>query len=615
MIRILVVDHHINSREFLTAILEPESDLEVIGTAEDGYTALEKIKNLQPDIVLIDVEMPGIDRFSATKIISRICIETKVLVLSNYDNKYDDVTQSLYIGAKGYLLKNTPPGDIIEAIRFIYYKGSMQMESALLEKMVLTGTSAKANNSTSNFRPSYYRQFFPIHSAANGENINWEKLNLQTSELPRNNLDIPALEKPPIIPEKSEEVIKEIDKRQVMALVALSVSLTTAVYMVRQHLREPLPVLTALEQSSVLADTQFTGNVEPAKIFKIAASVPSVVESIRVKIGDKIQSGQTLLELKNPEAEKAREQALQQKQMGIQQEQVALQEQQKSQQKILEIQHKINSHKQNLSPLREEIAAANLRVTLARSQADKIPLPQRQNSIERSQAVFQRNQKQFERFKMLYNNGAISKEKLEQVQSEMEVAQSDLEVAKAAAVAAQKLDVAQKEQSQLQQKVSVQEEENIINSLEEELNISRLQYQHATERLSLLKHQSEQLAETQVIEDKIAVKATQPGVVVELPLAVGDRIYTGNPLIVMAQINQLKIDVPVHARLINALHIGQKASIKVGVGKVSQIFTGKVISINPLPSKDLTHKVEVKFENLTDSILVGQAAAINFEFK
>lgn len=127
--------------------------------------------------------------------------------------------------------------------------------------------------------------------------------------------------------------------------------------------------------------------------------------------------------------------------------------------------------------------------------------------------------------------------------------------------------------------------------------------------------QSYQLAETQVIEDKIAVKATNPGVVVELPLAVGDRIYTGNPLIVMAQINQLKIDVPVHARLINALHLGQKASIKVGVGKESRIFTGKVISINPLPSKDLTHKVEVQFENPTDSILVGQAAAINFDFQ
>ncbi|MDJ0797900.1 MAG: response regulator [Calothrix sp. MO_167.B12] len=111
MIRILIVDDQKSIRDRIKALLEPEQDFEVVGTADDGRTAIEQVKTLQPDVVLIDMEMPGLDGISATQIICQDSASTKVLVLSGYDS-HDYVAKSLSAGAKGYLLKNTPTKEL-----------------------------------------------------------------------------------------------------------------------------------------------------------------------------------------------------------------------------------------------------------------------------------------------------------------------------------------------------------------------------------------------------------------------------------------------------------------------------------------------------------------------
>jgi hypothetical protein len=75
---------------------------------------------------------------------------------------------------------------------------------------------------------------------------------------------------------------------------------------------------------------------------------------------------------------------------------------------------------------------------------------------------------------------------------------------------------------------------------------------------------------------------------------------------------QLKVEVPVNARLINALDRERIAVVKLGVGAAAREFPAKVTTINPIPSEDLNYKVEVQFENNTDTLLVGQAAAVYF---
>jgi DNA-binding NarL/FixJ family response regulator/uncharacterized protein involved in exopolysaccharide biosynthesis len=134
MIRILLVDDQRSIREALRAMLDSAPDFKVVGTAGDGHTAIEQVELLQPDVVLIDMEMPGLDGVSATRIINRQFSEVKVLVLSMHD---DDafISQSMQAGAMGYLLKSTPPQELRAAIRFVN-RGYAQIGPGLLDKMV-----------------------------------------------------------------------------------------------------------------------------------------------------------------------------------------------------------------------------------------------------------------------------------------------------------------------------------------------------------------------------------------------------------------------------------------------------------------------------------------------
>jgi DNA-binding NarL/FixJ family response regulator/uncharacterized protein involved in exopolysaccharide biosynthesis len=134
MIRILLVDDQKTIRETLKMMLDSAPDFQVVGTASDGHTAIEQVELLHPDVVLIDMEMPGLDGVSATRIINQQFSDVKVLVLSMHD---DDtfISQSMQAGAMGYLLKTTPPQELRAAIRFVN-RGYAQIGPGLLDKMV-----------------------------------------------------------------------------------------------------------------------------------------------------------------------------------------------------------------------------------------------------------------------------------------------------------------------------------------------------------------------------------------------------------------------------------------------------------------------------------------------
>ncbi|MGB5636170.1 MAG: response regulator [Waterburya sp.] len=135
MIRVLLVDDQKMVRESLKFSLEPEIDIQIVGTADNGITAIEQVEILQPDIVIMNMEMPGLDGASATKQITSRFAETKVLIHTSYDND-EYITQSLAMGAKGYLLKNVETPDLAVAIRNIH-KGYTQIAPGLLEKLLV----------------------------------------------------------------------------------------------------------------------------------------------------------------------------------------------------------------------------------------------------------------------------------------------------------------------------------------------------------------------------------------------------------------------------------------------------------------------------------------------
>ncbi|NEP01770.1 MAG: response regulator transcription factor [Symploca sp. SIO2E9] len=136
MIRVLLVDDQRIVREGLRSLLEAKPDLEIVGEADNGQIALEQALSLNPDVVLMDVRMPVMDGVAATRAIHQQLPETKVLVLTTFDDD-EYISQSMRYGAKGYLLKDTPSEELAEAIRAVN-KGYTQLGPGLFEKAIAT---------------------------------------------------------------------------------------------------------------------------------------------------------------------------------------------------------------------------------------------------------------------------------------------------------------------------------------------------------------------------------------------------------------------------------------------------------------------------------------------
>ena len=136
MIKILIVDDQKTVRESLRSWLEPVINFKIVGTASDGYSAIEQVEILKPDVVLIDMEMPVLDGVETTAAICQKFIGVKVIVLSMHDGQ-EYVSRSLQAGATGYLLKNTPKQELIDAIAFVN-RGYSQFAPGLVNKIVGT---------------------------------------------------------------------------------------------------------------------------------------------------------------------------------------------------------------------------------------------------------------------------------------------------------------------------------------------------------------------------------------------------------------------------------------------------------------------------------------------
>ncbi len=599
MIRILLVDDQKSIREYLKSILHTESDLKVVGTAENGKAAIQQVAKLQPDVVIIDMEMPGLDGVTTIKIIRQRFPCTKILVLSGYDkNQY--IHKSLDAGAMGYILKQASAEELRDAVR-LAQKGYTQLAPGLIEKVIqkvpepnLVTTQINTVKST-----------LPIALETNEFRLSTNQFDSQLSGIPL----IPNhIKTEGISPLSTQPSPKQIGWRQVVTLMMMAVMLTTGIYFVRYLLRKPSPSLTYSQQVTRITDTEFTGKIKPNKVSKVMALNPGVVEAIQVKIGQEVESGEILLTLKNPEADKALTQAIEQKQIALQQQQEVLQQQQKAQQRVSELESKIAELKNNESPLARKIADADLDVALAENQADS----QRRESVKRAEIIYERAQSRVRSFTRLYQDGAISKEQLEQALAEMRVAQTDLKSAQAKANTATNLEVAKREKLILQRQAFVKQQQLKRQQLEEQLQTARLDYQHLNQRLQLLRQQSSILAQLRVPKMQNSVTATTAGVVVELPVKIGEQIYTGNPLVGLANMNRLSVEVPVSTQMINVLKTGQKAVVKVGAGEATQEFSAEITTISPLPSEDMSHIVEVEFANPDNALLAGQSAAVYF---
>lgn len=118
-IRVLIVDDHAILREGIRALLSLHKDLEVVGEAGDGREAIEKVRTVDPDVVLMDIAMPGLGGLEATLEIHREFPSAKVLVLTQYDSK-EYIFRFLKAGAAGYILKKALGTELASAIRSVH---------------------------------------------------------------------------------------------------------------------------------------------------------------------------------------------------------------------------------------------------------------------------------------------------------------------------------------------------------------------------------------------------------------------------------------------------------------------------------------------------------------
>jgi NarL family two-component system response regulator YdfI len=134
MIRVLIVDDHLVVREGLHTILEVSGDIEPVGEAANGAEAVRLVGELSPDVVLMDLRMPGMDGIEAIQQIKARHPAVEIVILTTYDDD-EYIVQGLRAGARGYLLKDTGRQALFEAIRAVA-RGESLLPSAVVDKVV-----------------------------------------------------------------------------------------------------------------------------------------------------------------------------------------------------------------------------------------------------------------------------------------------------------------------------------------------------------------------------------------------------------------------------------------------------------------------------------------------
>ncbi len=133
-IRILLADDHTLFRQGVKTLLTAEADMEVVGEASDGISAADRAADLKPDVVLMDIGMPGPSSFETTRSIKRNRPETRVLFLTMYDDE-DYLVESMQVGASGYVLKDSPATQLVAAVRDVC-RGGSYLSPRMLSQLV-----------------------------------------------------------------------------------------------------------------------------------------------------------------------------------------------------------------------------------------------------------------------------------------------------------------------------------------------------------------------------------------------------------------------------------------------------------------------------------------------
>jgi DNA-binding NarL/FixJ family response regulator len=143
-IRVLIVDDHSLLRQGLSQLLSLETDIDVIGTAQDGEEAISKCQELKPDVVLMDINMPKVNGIQALRRIKDIGFKAKVIMLTIHDDR-EYLYETMNLGAEGYVLKDTDSESLVEAIRSVH-EGNIYIHPSLTDDYMKKTNRAVVEN-------------------------------------------------------------------------------------------------------------------------------------------------------------------------------------------------------------------------------------------------------------------------------------------------------------------------------------------------------------------------------------------------------------------------------------------------------------------------------------
>lgn len=516
MIRILLVDDQKMVREALKVLLEPETDFQIIGTANNGHIAIEKVEKLKPDIVLIDMEMPGLDGVNATQAITKKFKDTKVLILSSYD-RGEYVAKSLSVGAKGYLLKDTASQDIAEAIRSVY-KGYSQIGPGLLEKLLdRTQSSITVSN-------------VDVHLSSS---LSVEKPDLSiTKSTPK---EAPLL--------TSSETLQKSSIWQRLLVGTTLVSLGLAGIAIGSI------VLSHRLSNLVLENGAING-----RVLRLRTPIDGKLEEFYPRPGVFVKPNQILARIQSTseeaeaipklqaEVQSKSKQLLSAKQLlaflqsSLQQQQSSLQQQKKQQDRAWQVEVKLENGQVN----------------------------QQQAILDRAKAKAKLARLDYERLSKLQQQGAISQQKVDQAKATWEITEAEVREAKESwrsaqiALNAARQQLARKEYLNWDNKIipeTAQLKQQILN---QSLLIDNLETE-----LALAQQQLTQVRSRDRNSKQVEIKAPLAGVVYSTEREQGELIRESEALLTLLDCNDIWVETIVNAKDATKIDIQQPVLVEL----------------------------------------------------